>query len=256
MDTLRVEKERYKEAQYMSLYKDLFRKNRGLFQQQRDAADFADEATLLKEAISSQRQAWLAGIGIGLMTFASLHYLPNYLIRSLGGEAKIKALDLAEQQSKKDGTAWIRKLTGLVVEGSFSVWTGYCAYHRAAEQSKDVYEMIAKVPLCAGRSAVAEAVCDEWVDTTRERIPQLFWQNLQEAGTLRDERAWKAIRQFSDNCIRRRHYEAYLRQKSGKTLDPKVPIPLPRKVPDYNSDAFVNNKFSKTEAETLVADRK
>lgn len=99
----------------MALYKNLLRNNRGLLQQQRDAeeqADFAEEAALLKEAISSQRQIWLAGFGIGLMTFASLRYLPTFLLRRLGGEAKIKAYDAAEQQSKKDGTYWIRKLTG------------------------------------------------------------------------------------------------------------------------------------------------
>lgn len=115
IETLKVEKERYKESQYMKLYKDLLRKNRGLFQLQRDAKDqaqFADEAALLKEAISSQRQLWLAGIGVGCLTFASLHYLPNYLIRRLGGEAKIKALDAAEAQAKADGTSWIRKTTG------------------------------------------------------------------------------------------------------------------------------------------------
>jgi len=115
METLRVEKEKYKESQYMALYKDLLRSHRGLFQEQRDAeeqADFADEAALLKDAISSQRQVWAAGIGIGLLTFASIHYLPTFLIRRLGGEAKVKALDLAEQQAKEDGTAWIRKTTG------------------------------------------------------------------------------------------------------------------------------------------------
>lgn len=115
MEILRVEKELYKEVQYMTLYKNLLRKNRDLFQQQRHAEDqihFADEAALLKEAISSQRQIWFAGIGIGLLTFASLHYLPTYLIRSLGGEAKIKALNAAEAQARKDGTAWFRKATG------------------------------------------------------------------------------------------------------------------------------------------------
>ena len=115
IETLRAEKERYKETQYMSLYKDLLRKHRGLFQEQRDAenqAEFAEEAALLKEAISSQRQALAAGIGVGLLTFVSLHYLPTYLVRRLGGEAKVKALDLAEQQAKQDGTAWIRKATG------------------------------------------------------------------------------------------------------------------------------------------------
>jgi hypothetical protein len=101
----------------MSLYKELLRRNRGLLQEQRDAedqADFTDEATLLKEAIASQRQVWAAGIGIGLLCFASLHYLPSYLIRRLGGEAKVKALNLAEQQAKEDGTAWMKKMTGKI----------------------------------------------------------------------------------------------------------------------------------------------
>lgn len=111
METLRIEKERYKESQYMSLYKDLLRRNRGLLQQEQ-APEFADEAALLKEAIASQRQLLLAGVGIGLMTFASLHYLPTYLIRRLGGLEKMRALNAAEEQAKKDGTAWIRKLTG------------------------------------------------------------------------------------------------------------------------------------------------
>lgn len=126
METLKVERERYKETQYMSLYKELLRKHRGLFQEQRDdsKADFADEAALLKEAISSQRQVLAAGIGVGLLTFVSLHYLPTYLIRRLGGEKKVKALDIAEQQAKQDGTAWMRKTTG---EESL-MFTGRCAF--------------------------------------------------------------------------------------------------------------------------------
>ena len=116
METLKVERERLKEPQYMSLYKELLRRNRGLLQEQReeDREDFTDEAALLREAISSQRQVWAAGIGIGLLCFASLHYLPTYLIRRLGGEAKLKALDLAEQQAKVDGTGWLRKTTGKI----------------------------------------------------------------------------------------------------------------------------------------------
>lgn len=106
--------------------------------------------------------------------------------------------------------------------------------------------MIAKVPLCAGRSAVAEALCDEWIDTTRN-IPNLFWQNLRD-GTLKDEKSWKAICQFSDNCLRRRQYEAYLRQRRGIS-DSKEPIALPRNVPPYNDE------ISRREAKQLVLDR-
>lgn len=257
METLKVERERFKEPQYMSLYKDLLRRNRGLLQLQReeDREDFAEEAALLKEAAASQQQVWAAGIGIGLLCFASLHYLPNYLIRRLGGEAKVKAFNLAEQQARKDGTAWMRKATGLLVEGSFSVWAGYCAFHRAADLGGDTYELIAKVPLCAGRSAVAEGLCDEWINITNEQIPDTFWLNVRD-GILKDERAWNAIRSFSNNCVRRRQYEAYMRQRDG-TLDRTNPIVLPRKVPEYN-DANTKHmdQISRKEAEKIVTDRK
>lgn len=142
--------------------------------------------------------------------------------------------------------------TGLVVEGSFSVFTGYSAFQRTAEQSEDTYEMISKVPLCSGRSAVAEGLCDDWIEITRNQIPDLFWQNLQDE-TLRDVRAWKAIHQFCDNCTRRRHYEAYIRQRRGIT-DPNVPIVLPRNVPECN-EAY-KKQISRVEAEKLVSDRK
>lgn len=114
METLQREKERFKEQQYLSLYKELLRENRGLLQEQRDedVGDFADEAQLLKGAISSQRQIWIAGIGIGLLTFVSLHYVPTFLIRRLGGEAKVKALDEAERKAKEDGTAMLKNATG------------------------------------------------------------------------------------------------------------------------------------------------
>ena len=116
MERLVIEKERLKQAKYMSLYKDLLRRNRGLLQEQReeDQADFAEEAALLKEAISSQRKVWIAGFGIGMLTFLSLRYLPHYVIRRFGGKDRVKALEEAEQQAKINGTAWVRKATGTV----------------------------------------------------------------------------------------------------------------------------------------------
>ena len=104
------------QSKYLSLYEKLLRENHGLFSEQRDedVSDFTDEATLLKAVISSQRQLWIAGIGIGLLTFVTLHYAPTFLVRRLGGEAKLKALEEAERQAKADGIAFLRKATGEV----------------------------------------------------------------------------------------------------------------------------------------------
>jgi hypothetical protein len=139
----------------------------------------------------------------------------------------------------------------LLVEGSFSFWAGYRAYHLVAEQSEDTYQLIAQVPLCAGRSAVAERLCNDWIDITNKQVPLAFWQNVGK-GNLRDERAWYAIRQFSENCVRRQLYEAHLRQKSGVSNEIE-PIVLPRKVPEY-SGAYTKGLTSK-EAQELVTDR-
>jgi hypothetical protein len=140
----------------------------------------------------------------------------------------------------------------LLVEGSFSFWAGYRSYHLAAEQLEDTYELIAQVPLCAGRSAVAERLCKDWIDITNTQIPLAFWQNVGQ-GNLRDERAWNAIRQFSENCVRRQRYEEYLRKKTDIS-NPNEPIVLPRKVPEY-SDAYTK-VLLREEAQKLVADRR
>lgn len=152
---------------------------------------------------------------------------------------------------KNDANMWVLLIRkGLLVEGTFSFWAGYRAYHLAAEQSEDTYELIAQVPLCAGRSAVAERLCSDWIDITNKQIPLAFWKNLGQ-GNLRDERAWEAIRQFSENCVRRQRYEAHLREKAGIS-NQNEPIVLPRKVHRH----VYANELTSEEAQKLVTDRK
>ena len=138
------------------------------------------------------------------------------------------------------------------MEGSFSFWAGYQAYHWAVEQSEDTYELLAQIPLCAGRSTVSERLCDDWIDITNKQIPSAFWKHLDQIGQ-RDERAWSAIRQFSENCVRRQRYEALLREKAGIS-NRNEPIVLPRRVPEYN-DVYAN-ELTRKEAQKLVTDRK
>lgn len=254
MESKRMEMELLKERRYFSMYKAWLRKHRGILQQERDGdtGEFAHEQELIERVIASQRQKWMAGVGIGLAAFASLHFAPNLLIRWIGGEAKIKALREADRQARENGTLWVRRSTAILVEGAFSIWAGNRAYHLAVRQSEDTYDLIAKVPLCAGRSLISEKMCSEFMDITNNQIPQAFWQNLNK-GNLRDEQEWKAIRQFSINCARRQRYEAHIRKTEGITNHDKS-ISLPRDVTEFEFEYGYVDELSSTEAQKLVTD--
>ena len=53
---------------------------------------------------------------------------------------------------------------GLFFEGLFGVWVGHRGYQVAVSQTRETYEEIAKIPLCEGRSNVAEGMCEEWMN--------------------------------------------------------------------------------------------
>lgn len=97
------------------------------------------------------------------------------------------------------------------LEGTFSLWFGYRIYEYTSHQTKSTYDAIAEIPLCKGRSRIADTLCPGWVTITNEKIPNTFWIALDD-GKLQDERTWKSIRQFSENCIKRQAYEEEVRR--------------------------------------------
>lgn len=136
-----------------------------------------------------------------------------------------------------------------MVEGTFSFWVGNRAYQYQSNHSDGAYETLVKIPLCGGRSIIAESACHQWVDITANQIPRAFWKNLnadKENGLgLADERAWRSIVGFSNNCIKRGAYERTMKNEQGLPLDDD--ISLPRDVPD-------DTVLSKLEAEKFIDD--
>jgi hypothetical protein len=115
------------------------------------------------------------------------------------------------------------------VEGMFSLWVGFRSYDYASHyRSEASWQAVADLPLCQGRSRISEALCPEWIQTTKTLIPEPFWNALED-GKLRDERTWTAIRNFSVNCERRLSMEAKLRNE--QSIPPGVPLVLPERVP-------------------------
>jgi hypothetical protein len=113
-------------------------------------------------------------------------------------------------------------LPALFVEGLFSLWVGFRSYDYASHhRSEASWDAVAEIPLCQGRSRISEALCPEWIRTTRTQIPEPFWKAYQD-GKLRDQRTWTAIRNFSANCERRLAVEHRIRQERGIALDSPV----------------------------------
>ena len=114
-----------------------------------------------------------------------------------------------------------------VVEGMFSLWVGYRCYDYASDSSRDSINAIAELPLCKGRSRVAEALCPEWIETTKTHIPGSFWKALAE-NKLQEERTWAAIQKFSINCEKRLAAERITRKVSSMRED--EPVVLTKRV--------------------------
>lgn len=139
------------------------------------------------------------------------------------------------------------------MEGTFSLWVANRVFHYKSQNSNGAYNTIAKIPLVSGRSIISDSICNPWIDITANQIPRSFWKNLdpqsKEIGAgITDERAWRSILEFSQNCVKRQAFERQLKSDHGLQSGDPSPISLPTNVPD-------NVTLSKAEAEQLVSDR-
>lgn len=228
---LNVEKERLKERKYRELYTALFQKHKGILSAigNENAGDFEEEKRVLDMALKGERSALLVGIAVGVTTFASLRVLPRIFIRKYGGEEKMKALILADDDAKKNIHGVIRQLLGIFVEGSFAVWLGTRSYSLISEMSRDTYDLIAEIPLVAGRSIISENLCKEWIDVSHNTIPSTFWENV-DAGSVKSPTTWRAIQKLCDSCVKRANYEKQVRLE--RLIPDNLPVSLPERVPD------------------------
>lgn len=248
-----VEKERMKESQYRDLFTDLLKKHKGLAgidEEVENPSHYAAEAAILKGAVRSEREAWICGLVVGIAAFASFRYFPTYIVKAVGGEKKAKALREAEEASRKAKYGTLRRTAGFLFEASFGFWAGRRGYQMASARSEGTYAEIARIPLCEGRSALAEGLCSQWVDLAHRRVPNAFWKNLDD-GNLTDNKTWRAIWKFSENCMKREAYEKGLRRELG--LGPNDPVLVPHPgVPDnFSADT---EPLSKEAAERFVTD--
>lgn len=212
------------EAKHRAIFTSIFKKHAGSIKLDKAEPCYAQESTLLKSALAAERNAWLFGIGSGLFAFATLHYLPNAVIRRIGSVKKIRALDKSQKASFESQHGWIQRGVTVAFEGVFASYVGVAGYRRVSKRGS-AYDEIAGIPLVEGRSFASELMCEEWVSSYGS-VPEKFRIRVKEE-KLHDQQTWTAISQFAQNCVSRDLYEKKIREEKGMRPDEPVVIPSP-----------------------------
>ncbi|KAL9183725.1 hypothetical protein ACHAXT_004581 [Thalassiosira profunda] len=241
-----AEKELQKENLYKDRTKEILKKHRGALQaayQNHTQSDngedlevvrkrYAAESDIIGRVMANERSAFLAGIALSGVAFVSVRFLPRYLAVRINPD-KARKLREADEIAEKAGTRWMQKTAAFVFEASFGAWCGWRGYNKMSSMNASSYEEVSKIPLCSGRSRVAESVCPEWVAFVRKEVPAPFWSNVDDGDDcgLQDPQRWRAVRDFADNCVKRKVYEDAYRKKNG--MDAATPVDVPKGgVPD------------------------
>ncbi|KAL3784193.1 hypothetical protein HJC23_001392 [Cyclotella cryptica] len=223
-----------KELHYRNRVQELLRKHTSLIHrsstEESNSSEtnqqYAPEQRLIDRIVSNERTAFMYGIALSGIVFASVRFGPRYLAVKIGGREKERVMKEAEEVARKEGTAWIHKGAAFIVETSFGAWAGWRGYNIVSSQNNDSFEAISQIPLCAGRSIIADKVCSEWVDLVHKEIPSEFWQTLDSKECrLQDEARWRSVRDFADNCVKRKAFEDAYRKKHGMKETELVMVP-------------------------------
>jgi len=193
---------------------------------------YAAENAIIDRVVANETSAFLSGIALSGLVFASVRFGPRYLVARINPD-KARLLKEADEIAEKANTRWIQKTFSFLFEASFGAWAGWRGYNIVSKQNKSSYEEISKIPLCAGRSNFYDKVCPEWTNLVHKEISPAFWKNLDDGDEcrLKDPQRWQSIRAFADNCVKRKVYEDSYRREKG--LSPGSPVIVPEGgVPD------------------------
>jgi hypothetical protein len=250
-----------KESEYRSLYRALLQKHNGLFflptssTSEETYKHYEEERDWLRQILKNDRRNMLCGVAALGGSFFCLHYFPKLAIRYIGGMKMWKIYYTAETKLRQDPAMYqAKRFIEFVVQGGLSIMISIRVYSSlssstsfssSSPESKSTLEMLSEIPLVGGRSALSEELCPEWVKITNQDVPQVFWDNLDISDatpfnsgqqSVNDPKLWKAIQNFSRNCIRRHLYERqigeenYRKEKSKPMTTSTTTVVLPSRV--------------------------
>lgn len=230
-----IENERENESKYWDKFVHLMTSKKDLLLKSPvttlEPNPYKAEQKILRKAIEAESNALIGGLFLGVATFLSVRFFPTLVVRRLGGKSKYDAMKQKEAAFKVDPKNQLKRVGGFLFEGTFGFWAGYRGYHMALSlQSEDALEELTQIPLCEGRSIVSDNVCHEWTRLINHEIPSNFWLNLDSsdsAALMEHEKRWRAVLEFSQNCMKRKSYEEDLRKKLKIREDEPISIPPP-----------------------------
>ena len=176
--------------------------------------DNEEECKILQEVISIERTAFLSGIATGVLTFASVRYLPNKFVYKFGSEHHIKMLQKSYDIRRKSFRGRIGMFISFGLEMIFGGYVGTLAYQVYHDRMKSidndnfsVYRKLGSIPkVVKGNSVLSNELCQDWVKAYDE-VPAEFWRaspksmSFNEAAKTLDAR--NAIHEFANNCRER-----------------------------------------------------
>lgn len=242
--TTSAEKELLKESLYKTRVQNLLRKQKDFLLPGNDSDDssiverqYAAERSIVRRIVSNETSAVLCGVALSGLVFASVRYGPRRMLIWINPD-KERLLKEADDMARKANTRWMQKITAFVFEASFGAWAGWRGYNIMSSKNTSSYEEIAKLPLVAGRSKVAERVCPEWINLVQKEIHPEFWKNLDhgEESRLRDPQRWRLVRDFARNCVKRNAFEESYRKQNELSSGTAVNVPeggVPEDIPSY-----------------------
>ena len=213
---LEMEKEALKEGEYRELFSNLVRKHSSTLLTELSMnkdREYEEEMNVLKNVLSTEQNAILSGMAVGVAAFVSLRFGPSWILKSSKAGSQKLQEKLSQQQQQPQKKALLHKATSFLIESTFGLWAGWKAYHGFFStnlsniNSNQNYERsLADIPLVPGKSKLSESLCNDWIHITKHQIPSAFWEYQHDNQNNRNS-SWKYIQRFADNCVKRQSLE-------------------------------------------------
>ena len=257
-EIFQLSKKRQREHEYRQLYSALLRKHKGIFDDNNSTdedPEYAQEQQELQEIMTQEATNLVSGLAVAGLAFGVLRKGPRLMAKFFMKSSSKTKFEQADHNARRRGTWETQQFLQVMLEGAFSCWFGYRAYNHLSHASTQTYDRIADLPLVAGKSRIASALCSDWIDVSQDQVSTEFWNDLnnhnaqgeeENNNIIRDPQTWQAIQRFTENCILREEAEQNIRQEQG--LASSQAVALPKRL--VNSAYRISNN----EAEELTRD--
>ena len=180
-EIFQLSKKRQREHEYRQLYSALLRKHKGIFDDNNSTdedPEYAQEQKELQEIMTQEATNLVSGLAVAGLAFGVLRKGPRLMAKFFMKSSSKTKFEQADHNARRRGTWETQQFLQVMLEGAFSCWFGYRAYDHLSHASTQTYDRIADLPLVAGKSRIASALCSDWIDVSQDQVSTDFWNDL------------------------------------------------------------------------------